>query len=364
MNTIREPHNVRSRQRDRGFKRNDQREDRADSRQRYAHRVSRARLQQPTNGDGGDFPSDSSSDSESNDNDFRCKRYSQPRLRAHSQTKHVDPPIRTKQKDPKPFDGSKTEWSDYLKHFEAVSDWNGWTESQKAKQLVMSFEGEALKLLGELGSDVLNDYEYLVTELNRRYDPAEQAQAWKIEFRNRSRKPSETVTQYAQSLKRLVLKAFPNMSRDAQEQWVLDQFTLGLGSVDLRRHVQFGHPHDLNAAISLAIEFEAFESGNRDKLRKPANRSAEVCAVGAHRPSSPETQNHSSTPNNKVQKSSSATTNSGDKPSSFDKSQVECHYCKKKGHFKKECRKLKYKLEQEAKKNGTDSSDKTNDSGN
>jgi hypothetical protein len=53
-----------------------------------------------------------------------------------------------KQKDPKPFDGNKIEWADYLKHFEAVSSWNEWTAEQKAKQMVMSFDGEALKLLG------------------------------------------------------------------------------------------------------------------------------------------------------------------------------------------------------------------------
>jgi hypothetical protein len=129
-----------------------------------------------------------------------------------------------------------------LKHFEAVSKWNEWTLEQKGKQLVMSFDGEALKLLGELSQEILDDYDKLVSELNRRYDPAERAEAWKIEFRNRSEKPNETVMQFDQALKRIVLKAFPNMDASAQEQWVLDQFILGVGSVDLRRHVQFGHP--------------------------------------------------------------------------------------------------------------------------
>ena len=43
-----------------------------------------------------------------------------------------------KQKDPKPFDGHKIEWCDYLKHFEAVSSWNGWDDNLRAHQLVMS----------------------------------------------------------------------------------------------------------------------------------------------------------------------------------------------------------------------------------
>ena len=138
-------------------------------------------------------------------------------------------------KDPKPFDSNKIEWSDYLKHFTAVSEWNGWSSKQKAKQLVMSFEGEAIKLLGELSDEALRNYELLVQELNRRYDPTERAQAWKIQFRGRMRKQNESVINYAQELKRLALKAFLNMSTEVKEQWVLDQFKLGLGKIAIQR---------------------------------------------------------------------------------------------------------------------------------
>ena len=68
-----------------------------------------------------------------------------------------------------------------------MADWNSWNDKEKARQLVMSFEGESLKLFGELSDESLQNYDILVSELNRRYDPAERAQAWKIEFRNRFR---------------------------------------------------------------------------------------------------------------------------------------------------------------------------------
>jgi hypothetical protein len=252
-----------------------------------------------------------------------------------------------KQRDPKAFDGNKIEWSDYLKHFEAVSTWNKWTSDQKAQQLVMSFDGEALKLLGEFSPEILNDYDKLVEELNRRYNPAERAQAWKIEFRNRTRKPNESIMQYAQALKRLVCKAFPNMSNEAQEQWVVDQFNLGLGSTELRRHVQFGHPSDVNEAISLAIEFEAFEAGNKEK-KKPLNPHAEVFTMsGSPTLKTENDQGHSkgnypkSSP--RVERDPNQETNR--KP--WDMSKIECHYCKKMGHMIRDCRKLKAKHEQE-----------------
>ena len=43
---------------------------------------------------------------------------------------------------PKKYDGS-TDWTDYLKHFEIVSQWNGWSDLKKAAQLSMSMTGVA-----------------------------------------------------------------------------------------------------------------------------------------------------------------------------------------------------------------------------
>jgi len=246
-------------------------------------------------------------------------------------------PQSRKIKDPKPFDGNKIEWSDYLKHFEAVSEWNEWTPSQKAKQLVMSFEGEAIKLLGELSNEILHDFDRLVFELNRRYDPTERAQAWKIEFRSRTRKPNEAIIQYAQELKRIAMKAFPNMSSDAQQQWVLDQFGLGLGNIDLQRHVQFGHPKELNDAISLAIEYEAFEAGTKDRFRKPVNKT-ETCSVLEKVCQAPANQNQQNSGTNQAANTSHVRENS---------KEVECFYCKKKGHIIRDCHKLKQKQERE-----------------
>jgi hypothetical protein len=179
------------------------------------------------------------------------------------------------------------------------------------------------------------------------------------------RKPNETIMQFAQALKRLALKAFPNMSTDAQEQWVLDQFTLGLINVELRRHVQFGHPHDLNEAISYAIEFEAFESGNKDKLKKPANREAEVCALSGPKPSKNESgqdQNKGTQPSDDAPQASGGK-DTGEKKS-WDKSKIECRYCKKMGHMVRECRKLKWKNEQEAKRNEASSETPKDNPGN
>ena len=174
-----------------------------------------------------------------------------------------------KLRDPKSFDGVKMDWSDYLAHFETVAKWNEWDNEQKAQQLIISLDGEAMKILGQLTSEVKDDYVKLVAEMNRRYDPKERASAYKIKFRGRIRNKQENLMIYAQDLKRLVSRAYPDIPHTSHDHFVLDQFITGLNTIDMRRHVQFGHPKNMDEAISLAIEFEAFEAANRTSTMKP-----------------------------------------------------------------------------------------------
>jgi hypothetical protein len=53
-----------------------------------------------------------------------------------------------------------------------------------------------------------------------------------------------------------------------RESLIVEQYITGLGNQEVKKHVQFAHPNTLDRAISLAVEFEAFE-GNCNILRKP-----------------------------------------------------------------------------------------------
>lgn len=45
-------------------------------------------------------------------------------------------------------------WRDYIIHFEQVSELNGWSDKEKAQQLVMSQRGDARKVREDLPQDV------------------------------------------------------------------------------------------------------------------------------------------------------------------------------------------------------------------
>ena len=64
---------------------------------------------------------------------------------------------------PEKFDGT-ADWSDYLKHFEAVAQWNTWTPEEKAVQLSMNLTGVARQVWSDCMDSVVNgqDYQALV----------------------------------------------------------------------------------------------------------------------------------------------------------------------------------------------------------
>ena len=62
--------------------------------------------------------------------------------------------------------------------------------------------------------------------------------------------------------------AFPDMTYKDREINVFEQFINGIGNSAIHDHVIFHHPQSLEAAISLANEFEAVK-GSQLNMSKP-----------------------------------------------------------------------------------------------
>ncbi|KAL3868416.1 hypothetical protein ACJMK2_041224 [Sinanodonta woodiana] len=135
----------------------------------------------------------------------------------------------------------------------------------------MSLRGVAQRLLGDLDRTKIGDYAYLKGALEQRFSPIERETAYRCEFRNRRRQKSESAADYGYALRRLACRAFPTIPVSAREDILIDQYICGLGSQEIRKLVQFGHPKTLDDAMASAIEYEAFE-GTWPSLQKPVNK--------------------------------------------------------------------------------------------
>ena len=274
------------------------------------------------------------------------QRWSYPQTtpyNSHSRT----PRLVRREKEPDKFDGKSVELQDYLVHFEQVAAWNNWGFDEKGLQLSMCLKGAAQKLLTDLPSEAVRDYNLLRQALESRFNPSEKGFAYRCEFRSRLRKKNETPSEYGYALKRLADLAFPKIHNDGREQYTIDQFIHGLSNTDLRKHVQLRHPLTLAAAISYAVEFEAIDNQVLNE-RKPTHVRFNLETSESSCKSVLTDSDYSAKEkqlsdliehlNSLVQKMSVVgTTRRTRSPSPKAKSKVECFDCHQYGHYAAEC---------------------------
>lgn len=160
-----------------------------------------------------------------------------------------------KQKDPEKFDGQTVDFRDYIVQFEQIANWNQWSVVEMAQQLTMCLSGEARKMLGHIDRSKLADYYALKEILLKRFCPPERKAAYATEFYARVKKPGESIDEFGYALRRLWYLAFPG--EGSADVHLIKAFINGLSDLEMKKHISLSHPATLEAAIGLAIEYEA-----------------------------------------------------------------------------------------------------------
>jgi hypothetical protein len=160
---------------------------------------------------------------------------------------------------PETFDGRVTEWDDFIGHFDRVCSWNRWSNEESAMQLAMNIRQPASCHLEGLSQEVLQDYDFLKVTLRRKFAPKERQMAARCEFRNRVRHNNERATDFKVELQRMASKGWSDYSHETKDAMVLEQFLAGIKDGAAKRHIVYGRPSSLQAAVSLLEEYDAFE---------------------------------------------------------------------------------------------------------
>jgi hypothetical protein len=142
---------------------------------------------------------------------------------------------------------------------------------EKALELAACLRDAAQGVLSDMRSESRKSYRDLVATWNNRFQPDNQAELYRAQMKNRLRKRAEPLSELSHDVKRLVRFAYP--AAEVREHLARDCFIDSLNNSDMEWAVFQGKPASVDAAMKLAVEFEAFQAGRKWRL----DGKVEVC---------------------------------------------------------------------------------------
>jgi hypothetical protein len=105
--------------------------------------------------------------------------------------------------------------------------------------------------------------------LEERFALPSQTELYRVQMRERRQKAVETLPELGQAIRRLTNLAYPTASAEIRETLSKDQFVDALADSEMRIRIKQSRPLNLNDAIQLAVELEAYNRAERKSYARP-----------------------------------------------------------------------------------------------
>ena len=160
---------------------------------------------------------------------------------------------------PEPFDGQLS-WGDWKLHFEDVAAVNTWSAEQKLQWLRVRLTGRAQKAFHRLPAESQTSYDAATRALQERFEPKSRMTRYQAEFESRCKKRTEGWADFAEDLRSLVDKAFPDLQPEAREHLALQSYLKQLDHPQVAFSVRQCRPATLDDAVTATLEMESYVS--------------------------------------------------------------------------------------------------------
>lgn len=174
-------------------------------------------------------------------------------------------------------------WSQWIYHFESVAEVHEWDDAKKILWLKVRLTGRAQMAYQHLSDTVRGSYADSKTTLKKRFEPASQIERYWAEFENRSKRKTEGWGDYAEDLRSLVEKVYPDLQEEARVQMALSHYLRQLEQPMIAFSVKQKRPKSLEEAVSTTFEMESYQTGLKTVLIEnkphPAAEEADVAAI-------------------------------------------------------------------------------------
>ena len=119
------------------------------------------------------------------------------KIETHGRSRKIKPPV---------FDGL-VPWAVFRHQFETAARHNGWTEEEKATELIMVLQGKAADLLQTMLG--CQEYQKLVDTMERRFGNNHMQEVYRNELKSRIQKQGETLQELEADVRKLAYLAHP-----------------------------------------------------------------------------------------------------------------------------------------------------------
>ena len=265
------------------------------------------------------------SDSDTDSLVDRCSRHGNPR------------------KHPKAlrFDGN-TNWLSFKKKFDSYRKVMRWSEEESKDYLMWSLEGKALDFLTITKID-LEKYSFrkIMKKLETRFGVKELTETSKAKFRQAFQKQDESLEDWADRVMTLATPAFVDLPENHLEKEAIARFCQGCTDKEAAKHACFEQPETMEEALNL-VKHHQYISQAVDGKKAKREYEASVNAVQSPSEARVEQLIRSALRDfaAKLQESSTSLSSSSETEEKAKKKKrsSQCFFCKKFGHFKKDCR--------------------------
>ena len=158
---------------------------------------------------------------------------------------------------PEPFSGTGT-FSEWIEHFEAVAAINKWDEEAKLLWLRVYLVGGAQTAYSHLPTSAKASYSELKKALKGHFEPEVLKERHLPQFQARRKAKTEGWAEFADAVKLLTDKAYPELDDNARECLALNHYLGQIDSPQVAFSVRQRQPKTLVEAVSATIEMESY----------------------------------------------------------------------------------------------------------
>ena len=149
-------------------------------------------------------------------------------------------------------------WDNWIARFENMATVNGWNAEAKLNWIKVCLVGRAQKAFQSLPEASRGEYERVKTALTERLKPASKRELYNAELQVRNKRQNEGWADFAEELRHLIKKAFPELDAKSLKQMALTHYLSRLTKPQVAFAVKQQRPKKLEEAVRATLEVESY----------------------------------------------------------------------------------------------------------